>query len=311
MDSAIVAKQIKAELKKQFPETKFSVRSSKYSLGQSIRVEWQDGPSTTEVENITSRFEQVRRDETGEILSGGNLFVQTTRKISTELRAWAEAFYQECHAGNEPEWRKQEIIRGIANFDPQFTSRYVYFNDLSPQAEELLEATVEAESEPVETTVEVVDDEVDYECVMYLKLATLVLESVEAETVEAVEVMDMDEVKSEMSLTPVDYRVTAKFADLNKNDNISDYIEQIKSGEFTTEFIDVGYELTLSIPQWNALINSLLDSRFPRGLNKAILVKCGWQKIIIHTSGFTYARYVGLDVQDIPVHNVIQFPNAG
>ncbi len=46
VDITGVAKLIRAELKDQFPDTKFSVRSSRYSMGSNVRVGWTDGPAS-------------------------------------------------------------------------------------------------------------------------------------------------------------------------------------------------------------------------------------------------------------------------
>ena len=53
---AETAKLVRIALKARFPSVKFSVRSSTYSMGASIDVSWTDGPSSKEVEPITSQF---------------------------------------------------------------------------------------------------------------------------------------------------------------------------------------------------------------------------------------------------------------
>lgn len=50
------AKLIRAALKRAFPGFKFSVRSSKYSMGASIDIKWEDGPTTKEVEQVTDQY---------------------------------------------------------------------------------------------------------------------------------------------------------------------------------------------------------------------------------------------------------------
>jgi len=52
------SKNIRRELKDAFPETKFSVRSRSYSGGCSIDVNWTDGPTSEEVEKITSKYQE-------------------------------------------------------------------------------------------------------------------------------------------------------------------------------------------------------------------------------------------------------------
>lgn len=57
-DSALVvaAKNIRAELKADYPGVKFSVRSDRFSMGNAIRVGWTDGPNTAQVEAITDKY---------------------------------------------------------------------------------------------------------------------------------------------------------------------------------------------------------------------------------------------------------------
>ena len=50
------AKLIRAALKKNFPATKFSVKSKTYSGGASITIGWTDGPTAKLVESVTSAY---------------------------------------------------------------------------------------------------------------------------------------------------------------------------------------------------------------------------------------------------------------
>ena len=52
----IAAKNMRIELKLAFPGIKFSVKSSKYSGGNSIRVSYEDGPLREEVESIVNKY---------------------------------------------------------------------------------------------------------------------------------------------------------------------------------------------------------------------------------------------------------------
>jgi hypothetical protein len=56
LSCAETAKLIRTALKKAFPGVKFTVRSSVYSMGASIRVGWTDGPSTKAVESVTNAY---------------------------------------------------------------------------------------------------------------------------------------------------------------------------------------------------------------------------------------------------------------
>ncbi len=50
------AKLVRSALKRKFPTTKFSMRSSKYSMGSSIDVYWRDGPTDKMVSEITGKY---------------------------------------------------------------------------------------------------------------------------------------------------------------------------------------------------------------------------------------------------------------
>ena len=58
------AKKIRKELKKAFPEIKFSVKSKTYSMGSSIRVEYakETGIEREEVRNVTDQFKSSSFD---------------------------------------------------------------------------------------------------------------------------------------------------------------------------------------------------------------------------------------------------------
>jgi len=57
LTTAATAAEVRATLKKAFPETVFSVRSSEYSMGSSIDVGWTDGPTAKQVDAILDCFE--------------------------------------------------------------------------------------------------------------------------------------------------------------------------------------------------------------------------------------------------------------
>lgn len=53
---AETAKLVRKQLAKNFPNVKFSVRSSSYAGGASINVSWVDGPTAKAVEAVTGQF---------------------------------------------------------------------------------------------------------------------------------------------------------------------------------------------------------------------------------------------------------------
>lgn len=54
---ATAAKNIRIELKRAFPSVKFSVRSKSYSMGNNINIDWTDGPTTKQVEEIANQYD--------------------------------------------------------------------------------------------------------------------------------------------------------------------------------------------------------------------------------------------------------------
>lgn len=76
---AVAAKNIRTELKAAFPAVKFSVRSKSYSMGNSINVDWTDGPTAKQVEEIVGKYE-------------GGSFDGMTDSYTYTRSAWSDAF---------------------------------------------------------------------------------------------------------------------------------------------------------------------------------------------------------------------------
>lgn len=53
---AKAAKEIRGILKLWFPEVKFTVKSSNYSMGSSIHISWELGPTALVVEKLTAEY---------------------------------------------------------------------------------------------------------------------------------------------------------------------------------------------------------------------------------------------------------------
>jgi hypothetical protein len=89
LDVTQAAKLLRAKLAAAFPATKFSVRTSRFSMGESIEVGWTDGPSEKRVKEIIDAFKDISRDSAGEILAGGNRYLGLDRSFSSSATAWA------------------------------------------------------------------------------------------------------------------------------------------------------------------------------------------------------------------------------
>ena len=122
---AVGAANIRRELKKAFPDVKFSVRSDSFSMGCSIDISWQDGPTTTEVDALINKYQYADfdgmtdsttyRDDPWSDVFGGAKYVHGQRKASAEtiaaLTPWAEEQLQNrdcCSA--QGIWNANDVI---------------------------------------------------------------------------------------------------------------------------------------------------------------------------------------------------------
>jgi len=92
--AAECAKAIKQELKKAFPKVKFSIRSDYFAGGNAVRIRWQDGPKTKEVDEIVGKYQYGHFDGMTDCYNYSNSredipqakYVQTQRDISDTTR---------------------------------------------------------------------------------------------------------------------------------------------------------------------------------------------------------------------------------
>lgn len=94
---ATCADSIRAELKKQFPGIKFSVRSETFSMGNSVRISWTDGPTRETIEKISNKYQYGHFDGMNDIYINSNhredipqaKWVTCDRSMSEETKAGA------------------------------------------------------------------------------------------------------------------------------------------------------------------------------------------------------------------------------
>lgn len=94
-DHVTCGKNIRAELKKHWPNTKFTVRYKSFAGGDEYLVSWEDGATMKEVEAVIKKFQNSHADETGDYwdydssefneLFGGVKYVMTSRSISDDV----------------------------------------------------------------------------------------------------------------------------------------------------------------------------------------------------------------------------------
>lgn len=96
---AAAAKMIRAELKKAFPGTKFSVTSKSFSMGDSVRIDWIDGPTFEAVRKISDKYQYGHFDGMVDMYEYSNdiqglpqtKYVMPQRSLSNAAREKARA----------------------------------------------------------------------------------------------------------------------------------------------------------------------------------------------------------------------------
>lgn len=94
-DCVTAAKNIRTELKQAFPSVKFSVKTEKYSGGNSVNIYWTDGPTDKQVKEIVDKYQEGHFDGMIDCYEysrspwtdvfGGSRYVSTNRSFSDKL----------------------------------------------------------------------------------------------------------------------------------------------------------------------------------------------------------------------------------
>ena len=110
------AKNIRIELSRAFPGIKFSVKSSRFSMGDSISIRWIDGPNDDQVEAISCKYQ-------------GGYFNSLDDIYEYSRGAWKDAFgsgkYVSCNRDNSDK-AIDSAIRSV------FMKRWVGLEDMAP-----------------------------------------------------------------------------------------------------------------------------------------------------------------------------------
>jgi len=92
--AAHAAKQIRGILKSTFPNIKFSVKSSNFSMGDSVNVDYEDGPKSTDIKELISQYQYGHFNGMEDIYEHSNTnddipqtkFLHVNRNISESTR---------------------------------------------------------------------------------------------------------------------------------------------------------------------------------------------------------------------------------
>lgn len=115
-------KNMRIELKRAWPGIRFSIKSSRYTGGDSIRVRWTDGPTSKEVDSIVGKYKAgsfdgmtdcYEYDSTGWTrVFGDAQFVFTEREYSDALVAEAIDCVCNFYYGRERPFTVEDYRRG-------------------------------------------------------------------------------------------------------------------------------------------------------------------------------------------------------
>lgn len=124
-EAAKVAQAIRKELKANFPQIKFTVRSENFAGGDAVRISYQNGVPTEQIHSITDKYQYGSFDGMQDLYETTNRredipqakYVQVQRSISADVREAikndiAQRFGIENPA-DEAEW--QRVFRSWSN----------------------------------------------------------------------------------------------------------------------------------------------------------------------------------------------------
>lgn len=90
------ARNLRIELARAFPGVKFSVKTSRFSMGDDLRVKWTDGPNAQQVEEYASKY------------SGGN-FDGMQDLYTYDSNAWTDAFGEAKYVSSSRDYSAKAV----------------------------------------------------------------------------------------------------------------------------------------------------------------------------------------------------------
>lgn len=107
--AALCAKEIRKILKENFPTTKFSVRSSNFSMGDSVHVSWTDGPTNKKVNELIRHFQYGHFDGMIDLYEYSNCRddIPQTKYLSCD-RNLSEETVRKCAEKYNKQWGLNE-----------------------------------------------------------------------------------------------------------------------------------------------------------------------------------------------------------
>lgn len=136
--AAQAAKQIREILKKEFPGIKFRVRSDNFSMGDSVDVKWDNGPTYDQVEKFIIHYEYGRFDGMTDCYEYTNCredipqtkYLHCSRDVSQEIYDQAFEYFRETFQGGKDIKTMDEYSPKYNGSIRQWLYRYIVKLDL-------------------------------------------------------------------------------------------------------------------------------------------------------------------------------------
>jgi hypothetical protein len=152
--AAACAAAIRKELKEKFPGVKFSVRSETYSGGDSVRINWADGPEHAEVAAIANSYEAGHFDGMTDmyIYHKDRNPDRPSAKYVFANKNYSDEAIRELKAKAEELFVSHQCFNNFGDFRPQLAERLI--------REELQRGEAEREQEQMQEKAKTMPDNV-------------------------------------------------------------------------------------------------------------------------------------------------------
>lgn len=122
---AQAAASIRKELKKLFPLTKFSVTSESYSMGDSVWIKWNNGPTTQAIKKIVDKYQYGSFDGMTDCYNDDNknADIPQTKYVHTK-RTIDDSIYLACFEKAKLKYNALSNLKDIDQTDQELNRTY-------------------------------------------------------------------------------------------------------------------------------------------------------------------------------------------
>ena len=117
---AQAAQEIRKELKQAFPGIKFRVRSSGFTMGDSVDVDWTDGPTRDQVNDLIGHYQYGHFNGMEDIYeySNNRSDIPQTKFLMVD-RTISEGVYLECFEYIKKHFTNCDHLTDVHKYDPR------------------------------------------------------------------------------------------------------------------------------------------------------------------------------------------------